>query len=342
MTINEFEDKFFALVDRAEHIVISSHISPDDDSIGSVLSVYDILTEKYRQKNIRIIYTGERVERYNVFENFDVIEWVDDLAYHLDGVDTLIVLDASQYARFSKFPEKLECVPNRVAIDHHTSQPDEFTVLLHKKEFSSNCELLYRALMKEQPLTKKMAEYFLLGIIGDTGNFAYIKPDQSGVFLLAKELVEKVGVSIDEFRSRYMGIPIRIIPLLQVLVAHTSYRTLPNWPPVHYTYVERTVLLDGGYTDEDMSAASHIYIGQYMPKIVGYGWGFVVTPRTDQTCRMSGRSLPMSVNVRDLHERMGIGGGHDRASGGFFAESDPTVCIAKVFEFMKENKPLLG
>ncbi len=95
-----------------------------------------------------------------------------------------------------------------------------------------------------------------------------------------------------------------------------------------------------------MSAASHIYMGQYLPRVQGYAWGFVITPRIDGSTRMSGRSLATSVNVRDMHERLGIGGGHDRASGGIFKKEnidvEPKQCIVEVLEWMEHNVPLIG
>lgn len=337
-----FRNQFFALVEEARRIVITSHLSPDDDSIGSVLCSYTVLADRYPEKDIRIIYSGAAAERYRVFHNFEKIEWVDDIGNHIEGVDLLITLDASNWRRFSILPERLEKVPMRVGLDHHASTPDAYTLLLHRKEFSSNTELLYRALIEGQPYSKDVAEHVLLGILGDTGNFSYVKPDQTEVFLLAKELIEKVGMPIDRFRSRYGAIPKRIIPLLQALVKNTAYGSIDGWPDVQYAYIERKDVEAGAYTDEDVSAASHIYMGQYLPRVEGYEWGFVITPRSDGSCRMSGRSLPQSVNVRDLHERLGIGSGHDRASGGYFKESDVSACIATVFDWMKGNKPLIG
>ncbi len=338
-TFESFRKDFFALVDASSSVIITSHYSPDDDSIGSVLSIYEIVTTKYSDKNIRIVYTGIPVERYKVFTNFEKIEWVDDVANHVPGVDLCIMLDGSQYARFSKDPEKLKSGASKnICIDHHASAMDMFTLLLSEPGATSTCELIYHAF--EPILNKNLAESLLLGIIGDTGNFAYVPPAQSQVFLVAKELVEIVGTSIDAFRSRYMGIPKRVIPLLQELVKNTSYETVDGWPDVQYAFINRASIT--GYSDEDVSTASHIYLSQYLPKVLGYPWGFVITPRTDGTCRMSGRSLPGSVNVRDLHERMGIGGGHDRASGGYFTGSEPNDCVTKVLQWMKENKPLLG
>jgi len=340
--LKEFRVNFFVLVEKATAIVITSHMSPDDDSIGSVLSTYTILSEKYPDKNIRIVYTGQKSSRHSGFYNFEKIEWVDDIAHHLDGVDTLITLDASNFGRFSKFPEKLLTVPVRIGLDHHASVPDEYTLLLHEKEFSSNAELVYRALLEDGVVSKHVAEHILLGILGDTGNFAFLSPEQGEVLVLTKILIETVGVSIGEFRARYGGIPLRIIPLLQELVKNTTYGEVSGWPPFQYTQIAREVAFQGDYSDEDISAASAIYIGQYLTRVEGYVWGFVITPRSDGGCRMSSRSLPGSVNVRDLHERLGIGSGHDRAAGGAFKEiSNPSECINRVLDWMKENTPLL-
>lgn len=337
-----FRQSFYELTDDASTIVITSHYSPDDDSIGSVLSVFQILKNKYPDKNIRIVYTGIPSERHKSFASFEKIEWVDDVANHLGSIDILIMLDASKYGRFSRIPEGLHAVPKTICIDHHASAPDTFTLLLREPTMTSTCELIYYVFDLEKNIDKNIAETVLLGILGDTNNFSHIKPDQSQIFIIAKHLVETVGISIDAFRSRYGGIPKRIIPLLQELVKNTSYENIAGWPDVQYSFITRNIVEEGKYSDEDMSAASHIYIGQYLSRVEGYGWGFVITPRTDNTCRMSGRSLPGSVNVRDLHERLGVGGGHDRASGGSFAEPDPSACIAKVLEWMKSNTPLIG
>ncbi len=241
----DFRKDFFALVEKSEHVVVTAHMSPDDDSIGSVLAVYTILIMKYPAKDIRIIYTGEQVARYSSFVNFDKIMFVSDIADATENTDLLIVLDVNQFARFSKFPERLQHIPNTVVIDHHKSASDPFTLSLIVPTFSSNCELIYHAFDAQSILTKPLAEYILMGILSDTGNFAYVAPSQSAVFLVAKTLLEVVNVSIDSFRSRFGGIPQRIIPLLQELVKNTTYKTVTNWPPLQYSYIDRTVLKKG-------------------------------------------------------------------------------------------------
>lgn len=333
-----FREGFYKLVEDSQHVVITAHYSPDDDSIASVLSVFTILTTKYPQKDIRIIYTGEKSERHQIFHNFEHIEWVDDVGNHLSSCDLLIVLDVSRIYRISKIITQAPEGTRTVSIDHHASIPDEFTLASINPQYSSNAENIYHVLDCESLLTKELAELFLLGILGDTNNFSHVQPSQSEVFVIAKKLIEMVGTPIDAFRARYGGIPRRIIPLLQELVQHTTYTTIEGWPDVQYTYIKNP----GEYSDEDMSAASHIYMGQYLTRVQGYGWGLVATPRSDNTVRISGRSLPGSVNVRDLFDRMAIGGGHDRASGAYMKEADSEVAIQKIFDWMKQNKPVIN
>jgi nanoRNase/pAp phosphatase (c-di-AMP/oligoRNAs hydrolase) len=346
MLHSDFRKEFFALVEQSEHVVITAHMSPDDDSIASVLSVYTILTALYPAKQVRVVYASVRPERYSIFPNFDKIAFVDDISSHCNGADLLIVLDVNTFARITLDPDALRSlhIKNTVVIDHHKSVPDAFTLSLIEPTSTSNAELIYRALGAEEMLDKELAELFLLGILGDTGNFAYVPPEQSEVFVIAKQLIETIGMPIDMFRSRYGGIPKRMVPLLQVLVHNMHYEAVPGWPDVQLSYIDRSTMKHGSYTDEDMSAASHIYMGQYLPKIQGYGWGLVATPREDGSVRVSGRSLKGSVNVRELFERMNIGGGHDRASGAAI-KSDGVFVDGKegldtILKWMRSNTPL--
>ncbi|HVY36094.1 MAG TPA: DHH family phosphoesterase [Candidatus Paceibacterota bacterium] len=342
MTINDFRKQFFALVEQSARIVITSHTSPDDDSIGSVLSLYALLAKKYPQKQIRMMYSGATLNRWKVFSMFEKIEWVDDIANHIDHDDLVIILDASRNYLCTTFPEKLSLVKMRIAIDHHRSTADTFSLLLQDVHCTSNCELLFHVFFEGETIDRAVAEYLLAGITGDTGVLRYVPPEQSHVFTIVKELVEIVGMRIDEFRSRFTSIPMKILPLLQELSKNITFAAVEGWPPLQYSYLDRSVVSQGNYSDDDISAASHLHISHYLPKVEGYTWGFVITPRTDNTCRISGRSLPESVNVRDMHERLGIGGGHDQASGGSFQEADPNACIERVLEWMKNNTPLLG
>ena len=342
-----FREEFWNYIEKGNAIVITAHISPDDDSIGSVLATYTILTAKYPQKNISIIYTAEKLEKYSIFHNFDKVFFVEDLADHIENTDTLIMLDVSKYSRVAKNSDAIKNIPVRICIDHHGSTPDDFTCGLIVPEYSSNSELVYTALEGEKCLDKNLAEIVLLGILGDTGNLTHIDAGQTQVFSIVKKLVEVGDIRIDSFLSRYRTIPKNIVPLLQEFVRNMTYVDIKNWPSVQYSFVDREFMEKNNFSDEDMSAASHIYMSQYLRCIENQQWGFVFSPRNDGGVRMSSRSLSGSVNVRVFSEALCIGGGHDRASGANFKpENDEKMqvapCIEKVLEFMKTTKPIIG
>lgn len=65
--IEDFKRSFFEIISESKKVVITAHISPDDDSIASVLSTYTILSREFPDKDIKILYSGPKVERYNIF-----------------------------------------------------------------------------------------------------------------------------------------------------------------------------------------------------------------------------------------------------------------------------------
>lgn len=342
---SEFTSTFFDLVNKANKTVITAHESPDDDSIGSVLSVCEILTTKYPSKSIRIIYSGEPEGKYRIFKNYDKIEFVPDLAEEISEIDLLIVLDGSQFSRFSKQPEKLRAIPNIICIDHHSSPIDGFALSLVSPAYPSCSEIIYLALCTDFEVSRELAEIFMLGILGDTGNFTYLKPHQTETLTTAKRLLEISKIEIQEFQSRYRTISKQVFDVIQELIKNTSYSSASGWPNFQYAFVEEVSRIKGECTDSEVSEASHIYMSHYLRTIKDHPWGFVITPKLNGDCGISSRSLPKSVSVRDMMERMKLGGGHDRAAGGTFKKVGGDVsakdCVEKVLSWINNNKPAI-
>lgn len=342
-SFTEFRHDFFSELSEKNNIIITAHIAPDDDSIASVVSMHTILTKRYPEKDIRILYTGERPERFSSFVGFEHIEFCDDVGLHLEGVEALIVLDVGSLSRVTKYPEKCKDVPVTIAIDHHKSPPDEFTLACIDTTYTSNAQHIYELFLPElKEIDHALAELFLLGILGDTGGLSHISYKDSDVFLIVKRLVEIAKVNIDMFMARTKTIPKRIVPLLQEIVKNTTFLEVEGWPPLQYSYLSSAFVRDSGYSDDEASSIAHIYLSMYVRKIEGYNWGFVISPRKDGSCRMSSRSMPGSVIVSRFHEELGVGGGHERAAGAYIAASDPEVWLQKVLEWMRHNAPHIG
>lgn len=343
----EFKQEFDKFVSEAKSIVLTSHTSPDDDSVGSTLSLYSYISNKFPNTKIRMIYTGERVNKYNYFQNYYKVEYVPDLADCLEDCNLLIMLDGSQYERFSRKPDLLKQFSGKtICVDHHSSPIDQFDLKLVLPLTSSTSEIIYKYFYENCDLPDNVAETILLGILGDTGNFVFLKPHQSYVFEIAKQLQDVLKIDIQDFEAKYNLSSQRVFELVKILVQKTKFGNIKSWPKFMYTYLSRDNVLEGKYSDTEIGDAAHWYMSTYLRIIDGYPWGFIVSPKSDGRCGISFRSLPGSVNTRSISERMGIGGGHDRASGGAFKVIDmpiiPEECVQKMVEWIGKNPVVLS
>ncbi len=152
-------------------------------------------------------------------------------------------------------------------------------------------------------------------------------------------------IEIQEFQSRYQTISLKKFEILKELIKNTSYAEVTGWPSIQYSFISREFANSGGYTDNDIYDTSLIYMAHYLRAIEGHPWGVVVTPKKNGDCYISLRSLPNNVSVRDLMERMQLGGGHDRAAGGTYKkeekDADPQESIEKILKWLNGNKPVI-
>lgn len=338
----EFAEDFFKLVENSQNIILTSHFAPDGDSISSVLSVYRIIRDKYKEKKVKIVYSNKIDENFSSFQNFDKIVWVEDMTEHIKDCDLLIVLDCGTLNRFTLHPEKLKDIKNTICIDHHASTPGEFTLSAIMPSIPSCSEVVFRLFENHMNLDKNLSEIVLLGILSDTGNFTFLNSSQSETFAVAQKLIKVGDINLTLLRERYAMISKREYDLLQEFVKNSSFGKVEGWPLFHFTFIDRDVVEKGGYSSNEVVGASRAYIAGYLTSIKGYKWGFILRPKSSY-CGVSMRSLPGVVNVRDILERMSLGSGHDMAAGGIFKREndslDPKVCIEQIINWMKNNKP---
>lgn len=338
----EFKEKFLKLAKEAKDVVITSHEGVDEDAIASSLSVYDFLVNRFPDKNVQIIFMGKKIGHFETFKHYEKIKFLPDPIDGFESVDLLVVLDGSQYERFSSKPDELKKkVKKTVCIDHHNSPVDDFDLSLINPKSSSTAEIVYLTLFKDERVLPYLAEIFLLGILGDTGNFMYLKPEQTDTLVIAKKLIDIGNIEIQEFQSRYNTISKRVFALVQRLIANTEHHQSEGWPNYQTSFISREEKELEKYTDNEISEANHLYGSNYLRLIEGCPWGFTITPKDNGTFGISLRSLPNTVNVRDVVERIGIGGGHDLAAGGTFREEKThKECFDLIQGWIERNKLL--
>jgi nanoRNase/pAp phosphatase (c-di-AMP/oligoRNAs hydrolase) len=343
----EFTKEFSKLVSSSKTILITSHKSYDDDSTASVLAMYDYIHSKYPSKKVRIIYSGESQIRYKTFKNFKKIEFVKDIVDISDVFDLYIFLDGNRYDRFTNNPDELrKKVTRSICIDHHATKSEKFNLCLVSKKASSTSDIIFRCFFENinKKISKDISKVLLLGILGDTGYFKYIRPYQSNTFQVVRSLIDAGNIDLHDFVYSYNTIDLIVFEVIKDFIRNTSYKKVKGWPDFQISYISTEFKSKGKYNNNEIMQAQRNYLDNYVRSIEGYTWGIVGHPLDNGDCYISIRSLPGSVNSRIIAEKINLGGGHNRASGCIFKKySGITVikCIQKIIKWLNQNKAIL-
>ena len=191
-----------AMLQTPKNIVILSHTNPDGDAIGSSLAWAEILG------NIGHNVTPIVPNKYPYY--LDFMPNTSSILFHKDdkegrvksalkSADIIFCLDFHTMTRLDGLGEIIDENQHakRVLIDHHLDPNEDFDLMISYPEASSTCYLVARlieAMYGEETITKSMAENLFVGMMTDTGNFAFstITPD---VFRVVSILASK-GIDI--------------------------------------------------------------------------------------------------------------------------------------------------
>lgn len=334
---DEFLNDFNALVNESDRILITSHFSPDDDSISSVMSLFIYLTENLKLQNVDTLYTGSKSDRWDYFPYYKNIQFVEDIADNISEYDLVIFVDGGKWDRFSN-KEKPNKFPKTICIDHHLQDDSEFDLHLLLKDAPATAVIIYKLYYENlTELDEDICKSLLLGILGDTGGFRYLKPTQSETLLIGERLVREGKINIDEFQTNYNVLAQKVFLAVQELMKNTEINKIGEWPAAMTSYLSMEYVNSHGLNVNDVKEAAGFFTA-YLRIIEGVQWGYVITPRGDGYFSVSFRSSPQSVNVRLIAEQMN-GGGHDNAAGAKFETNDVNDVINHIAKWLEENEP---
>lgn len=153
---------------EAKNIVITGHIRPDGDCVGSCMATYLYLNKVLDNANIKLCIE-QPADIFACIKDFDKI---DATFADMDNVDTLIVLDCEK-TRIGDAQKYLKDGVKCINIDHHISNAQgcgEVNYVVPTA--SSTAELIYDVIDKEQ-IDEEIAKAIYIGMIHDTGIFQY-------------------------------------------------------------------------------------------------------------------------------------------------------------------------
>lgn len=179
-------DRIIEIINQRRTFLITSHVRPDGDALGSELALYAIL--KDMGKEAHIYNRDQTPENYRFLPGSDFIghDFGDPEKY-----DVVFVLDCSDLERLGEKGTVITRMPMIVNIDHHVSNQTFCEVAYIDRGASSTGELLYRLFRKmDASITEAVANNLYAALMTDTGGFRY-RNTKSETLHAAGDLVEK-------------------------------------------------------------------------------------------------------------------------------------------------------
>jgi len=173
--------KIADVVRKSRKFLITSHVRPDGDSIGSTLALYHMLRGMGKSA---VIYNQDRTpDNYRFLPGSDCI--VHDLP-SIEDFDAVFILDCSELDRVGDDAARIGNIRKLINIDHHISNRHFCELTFIDEHASSTSELIFRlARQMKIELNKEMADNLYAGILTDTGGFRYSSTSKESLMAAA-------------------------------------------------------------------------------------------------------------------------------------------------------------
>lgn len=189
---NNFKDHLYETP-----ILITGHINPDGDAIGSALALKLLLTSMNIEATVSFDITG------------DLPSNLDHLPYKLittpseKKYKTVFVFDCGNSSRLGSLEELVLNSDKVVVVDHHID-PTFGDLQMIDPKAASTTQVLYRIFKDEDfEISKEIADCLMTGLITDTGRFQYSNTDAE-VFTIAADLMS-LGANLSLISEKIYG-----------------------------------------------------------------------------------------------------------------------------------------
>ncbi len=168
---------------RAKGVLIMTHMRPDGDAYGSALA----LAEGLKKLNTPVQVCDESPVPSNL-AFLDGVEQIKNKPQ--EGYDLVVAVDCSDEQRLGALQTCFLAAKRKnidtVNVDHHVSNT-RFAKFNYVRECAANC-MNIAALIAYMgiPFDKKIAEYLLVGLLTDSGNFSHDDVGEEAFSLAAK------------------------------------------------------------------------------------------------------------------------------------------------------------
>ena len=179
-------DAIAALIRSQRRFLVTTHVRPDGDAIGSALAAYYMLKALNKEA---VVYLQDKIP--DIYAFLPGTEMVVRRLDAVDSFDAVLLFDCSDITRVGDEAGRVASIGTVINIDHHLSNNGFAEYSLIDAGASSTGELIYRLIeVLDVEITSDIAVNIYTAIITDTGMFRYSNTG-SAAFRIAAEMVDR-------------------------------------------------------------------------------------------------------------------------------------------------------
>lgn len=304
-----FTEKALAISEKIEksyNIIITSHVSPDGDAIGSMLALHFFIKKHFNKKSKMFITGGINSNLRFLEGSEDILRYDDRLMEDIIGADLIFVLDLNDLSRLKEAGDAV-AMSNayKIMIDHHL-EPKGFADLeFLDTNATSTGELIWVIIdALKGKFDKRISNALYTAIMTDTGSFRFDRTTAETHYIVAK-LLENGADPISCYDEIYNQKTVQALKLLGMSLANMD---IYNHGRISIMSLRKSDFDKADAIEDDTEG----FVGNTL-SVKGVEVGVLITEREKGELRISFRSKG-KYSVRETAAKFG-GGGHKFAAG---------------------------
>jgi len=302
---------FVEIVNRHQRFMLTTHIRPDGDALGSEIAMAAVLESLHKDVLVcNVFAVPSNLQFIDLQKKYKELG-VDITPAELADREVLIILDTSAWAQLDSMADIVRASKAiKVVIDHHLSEDDLGAEVFKDIEAEATGRLVIEAADQlKVPLTPQIARAAFAAVATDTGWFRF-SSTSAETFRLIVRLVE-AGANPDEiYKNLYENDTLARLRLMGRALTHTQTELQGR---LIHTYINLDDFRAAGALPSDSEDIINLTLA-----VGGTEVAVIFVEQQSSGFKVSLRSR-CDVDCAALAELFG-GGGHRKAAGAFIDE----------------------
>ena len=309
-----------------QNVVITTHVNPDGDAIGSSVALLNFLIKMGH--DVSVIVPNDYPDFLKWMKNDELIinysNSKNESQEKIKNASLIFCLDFNNLNRINELGDYIsDSKAKKVLIDHHLDPSDFYDFKIHDVKASATAELVYNFLIEldSNAVDKDISEALYTGILTDTGSFKFSMSPK--VHKIVSDLMIR-GVDIGFINNKiYDSNSLDKLKLIGYALSE-KLEVISNGNAA-YIVLSRKDLKDHNFKKGDTEG-----LVNYALSISNVNMAVLII-ETKERIKFSFRSIGQ-FSVNEFAKKYFNGGGHKNAAGGSL-EDKLSVALEK---FLKD------